>query len=113
MRYVFGAVFLALAVSPAAAAVPNPIATLLGPSIGYRMAQSDLCGWDSNDKLHTIYQKALVAIGMTDAQVATVWSEAKTRMSALTSLPEAAIAHMKADICTPDRRAEFDRAIAD
>jgi hypothetical protein len=57
-----GCLLAGLAVSAAGAAVPNPIASLLGPSIGYLQAQSELCGWNLKDKIRATYQKeALIA----------------------------------------------------
>jgi hypothetical protein len=108
-----GALLAGLTISAAGAAVPNSIASLLGPSIGYLMAQSDLCGWNLNDKIRTTYQKDFAQIGMTDAQQAAAWQQAQARETKLTSLPPKAQDGMKAGICTSVARAEFDQQLAD
>jgi hypothetical protein len=108
-----GALLAGLTVSAAGAAVPNSIASLLGPSIGYLMAQSDLCGWSLNDKIRAIYQKDLAQIGMTDAQQAAAWQQAQARQAKLTSLSPKAKAGMKAGICTSAARAEVEQQLAD
>ena len=51
LAHTVGALLAGLTVSAACAVVPNSIASLLGPSIGYLMAQSDLCGWNLNDRI--------------------------------------------------------------
>ena len=108
-----GCLLAGLAVSAAGAAVPNSIVSLLGPSIGYRLAQSDLCGWSLSDKIHAAYQSGFQQIGMTETQQAAAWAEAKTRQTKLTTLPEEAKARMKADICTPDMRAQVEHELAE
>lgn len=108
-----GALLTDLTVSAAGAAVPNSIASLLGPSIGYLLAQSDLCGWSLNDRIRTTYQKDFAQIGMTDAQQGMVWKQAQARETKLTSLPPKAKAGMKAGICTSAARAEVEQQLAD
>ena len=108
-----GALLVGLTVSAAGAAVPNSIASLIGPSIGYLMAQSDLCGWNLNDRIRATYQKDFAQIGMTEAQQSAAWQQAKARETKLTSLPEKAKDGMKAGICTSAARAELEQRLAD
>jgi hypothetical protein len=108
-----GALLAGLTVSAAGAAVPNSIASLLGPSIGYLMGQSDLCGWSLNDRIRATYQKDFAQIGMTDAQQAAAWEQAQTRETKITSLPPKAQEGMKAGICTSAARAELEKQLAD
>jgi hypothetical protein len=110
---VVGTILATMAVSQVDAAAPNSIVALLGPSIGYRLAQSDLCGWSLSDKIHAAYQSGFQQIGMTETQQAAAWAEAKTRQTKLTTLPEEAKARMKADICTPDMRAQVEHELAE
>jgi hypothetical protein len=110
---VVGALLAGLTVSAAGAAVPNSIAALLGPSIGYLMGQSDLCGWSLNDRIRATYQKDFAQIGMSDAQQATAWQQAQARETKLTSLPPKAKDGMKAGICTSSARAELEKQLAD
>jgi hypothetical protein len=114
MRFLAPAVLLTgLTVSAAVAAVPNSTASLLGPSVGYLMGQSDLCGWSLNDKIRATYQKDFAQIGMTDAQQSAAWREAQERETKLTSLPAKAKDGMKAGICTSAARAEVEKQLAD
>ena len=108
-----GCLLAGLAVSAAGAAVPNSIVSLLGPSIGYLQAQSELCGWNLNDRIRATYQKDFAQIGMTDAQQSAAWQQAQARETKLTSLPPKAKDGMKAGICTPAARAELERQLAD
>ena len=108
-----GCLLAGLSVSAAGAAVPNSIASLLGPSIGYLQAQSELCGWNLNDRIRATYQKDFAQIGMTDAQQSAAWQKAQARETKLTSLPPKAKDGMKAGICTPAARAELERQLAD
>jgi hypothetical protein len=108
-----GCLLASLAVSAAGAAVPNSIALLLGPSIGYLQAQSELCGWNLNDRIRATYQKDFAQIGMTDAQQSAAWEQAQARETKLTSLPPEAKDGMKAGICTPAARAELEQQLAD
>ena len=108
-----GCLLAGLAVSAAGAAVPNPIASLLGPSIGYLQAQSELCGWNLKDKIRATYQKDFAQIGMTDAQQSAAWEQAQARETKLTSLPPDAKDGMKAGVCTSAARAELERQLAD
>ncbi|HEY3910846.1 MAG TPA: hypothetical protein VGM07_13270 [Stellaceae bacterium] len=103
----------ALAASPARAEVPNSVAALLGPSVGYLLAQSDLCQWGLTGKIEQIYRADFRTIGMTAAQQASTWSQAATRREALTALPAAAKMHMKADTCTPASRARVEHDLGD
>ena len=108
-----GALLVGLTVSAADAAVPNAIAALIGPSVGYLMGQSDLCGWDLNDKIRATYQKDFAQIGMTEAQQTAAWEQAKARQAKLMSLPDKAKDGMKAGICTAAARAELEQRLAD
>jgi hypothetical protein len=113
LKAAVGVLLAGLTVSASGAAVPNSIASLLGPSIGYLMAQSDLCGWNLNDRIRATYQKDFAQIGMTDAQQAAAWRQAETRQAKLTGLPPKAKADMKAGLCTSAARAELERQLAD
>jgi hypothetical protein len=108
-----GALLAGLTVSAAGAAVPNSIAALLGPSVGYLMGQSDLCAWDLNDRIRATYQKDFAQIGMTEAQQSGAWEQAEARETKLMSLPEKAKDGMKAGICTSAARAELEQRLAD
>jgi hypothetical protein len=108
-----GCLLAGLAVSAAGAAVPNPIASLLGPSIGYLQAQSELCGWNLKAKIRATYQKDFAQIGMTDAQQSAAWEQAQARETKLTSLPPEAKDGMKVGICTSAARVELERQLAD
>jgi hypothetical protein len=108
-----GALLAGLTVSAAGAAVPNSITSLLGPSIGYLMGQSDLCGWNLNDRIRATFKKDLAQIGMTDAQLAAVWRQAEARETKLTGLPPKAKDGMKAGICTSAARAELEQQLSD
>jgi hypothetical protein len=108
-----GALLTGLTVSAAGAAVPNSITSLLGPSVGYLLGQSDLCGWGLNDRIRATYQKDFAQIGLTDAQQSVAWQQAQARETKLTSLPPKAKAGMKAGICTSAARAELERQLAD
>ncbi len=116
MRFLSAAtsgLLVALAVARADAAVPNSITVLLGPAIGYLLGQSDLCGWNLNDRIRTTYQNDLQQLGMTETQKATVWSDAKARETKLNALPAQAKAGMKAGVCTSAMRAEIERELAE
>ena len=104
---------VALAVARADAAVPNSITALLGPSVGYLLGQSDLCGWNLNDRIHTTYQNAFQQLGMTEAQKTAVWSDAKARETKLNALPPQAKAGMEANICTPASRAQVEQDLTE
>ena len=108
-----GTLLTGLTVPAAGAAVPNSIAWLLGPSIGYLQAQSELCGWNLNDRIRATFQKDFAQIGMTDAQQSAAWEQAQAREIKLTSLPPEAKDGMKAGICTSAARAELERRLAD
>jgi hypothetical protein len=106
-----------LPVSPAAgradAAVPDSITALLGPSLGYLLAQSDLCGWKLNDRIDATYQSDFPKIGMTKAQQEAVRQAAKAREAKRTALPDKATAGMKAGICTSDMRAQVEHDLGE
>jgi hypothetical protein len=101
-----------LATTPTEAA-PNSVAVLLGPSIGYLLAQSDLCKWDISAKIKQTYEASFKAIGMTDAQQAAAWGQAADRQKALANLSRATKAKMKADTCTPAKRQQVELDLTD
>jgi hypothetical protein len=103
----------ALAATPAGAAVPNSITALLGPTVGYLLAQSDLCQWDLSGKIETTYRRGFQTIGMTAAQQATAWAQAATRRKDLADLPAEAKTRMKADTCGQADRARVERDLAE
>jgi hypothetical protein len=107
------AVIFSFAVSAAGAAVPNSVAVLIGPDIGYLMSQSDLCQWGMSAKVQATYQQAFRTMGMTVAQQAAAWDQAKARQADLAKLPADAKARMKADTCTPEAKAHFEHNLAD
>src|SRR5690349_9799738 len=86
-----------LAVFPVNAAVPNSVTALLGPSIGYLLAQSDLCHWELTERIQTTYRNGFKEMGMTAAQQTAVWDQATARQRDLGNLPAEAKARMKAD----------------
>ncbi|MDE2515521.1 MAG: hypothetical protein KGL12_05815 [Rhodospirillales bacterium] len=100
----------ALAVGPAQAApkVPNSIAALMGPTIGYLMSQSDLCGWNMTEQMSTTYDAGFKTIGLSAAQQASIWQVAKDRRAALNHLSAGAKAHMKAATCTAAAKARVE-----
>jgi hypothetical protein len=104
----FATISLALlAMSAATAAhaeVPNPIAALLGPSVGYLLFESDLCGWGLTDKIKKTYQDGFKTIGMTAAQQTTAWQQAADTQQRMADIPTDAKANMKADTCTAPAR---------
>jgi hypothetical protein len=104
--------FPVLAATPTKAA-PNSVAVLLGPSIGYLLAQSDLCQWDISAKIRKTYDASFKAIGMTDAQQAAAWAQAAERQKVLAGLNNAAKAKMKADTCTPAKRQKVEQDLTD
>lgn len=55
---------------PARAEVPISVAALLGPSVGYLLAQSDLCEWGLAERIEKTYQAGFKTIGMTAEQQA-------------------------------------------
>jgi hypothetical protein len=101
-----------LAATPTEAA-PNSVAVLLGPSIGYLLAQSDLCQWDISAKIRATYEASFKAIGMTDAQQAAAWGQAADRQKALSGLNDGTKAKMKADTCTPASREQVEHDLTD
>lgn len=104
---------VAFAVGPAAAAVPPPVLALFAPSIGYQLSQSDLCQWDMANKIRSTFDKSFKDLGMTIAQMATVWEQATARRESLASLPAQAKARMKVDTCTAESRARLEHDLAD
>jgi hypothetical protein len=93
--------------------VPNPVTALLGPRLGYVLAQSDLCGWNLADRITATYQADFKATGLTPAQETAVWNDAAASRKALTGLAPAARTRMKAGICTPAARAELERSLTE
>ncbi len=108
-----GVLFAALAAVPAGAEVPNSITSLLGPSVGYLLGQSDLCQWDLTDRIEKTYKASFQAIGMTPAQQTAAWAQAKARRNGLNGMPAAAKERMKADTCTPEFRARIEQNLRD
>jgi len=115
MRYIiiFIAMLSALAAVPAKADVPNSVVSLLGPSVGYLLGQSDLCEWGLNDKIEQTYKASFQAIGMSAAQQTAAWDMAKARRAGLAGMPADGKARMKADTCTPAFRARFEQDMKD
>jgi hypothetical protein len=107
------ATLLVLAASPAGAAVPNSVTALLGPSVGYLLSQSDLCHWNLTERIRETYQHGFKEIGMTSAQQAVVWEEAKAHQMALAGVPAEAKARMKVETCTSAFRARVERDLAE
>jgi hypothetical protein len=104
-----------LAMSAATAAhaeVPNPIAALLGPSVGYLLFESDLCGWGLTDKIKKTYQDGFKTIGMTAAQQTTAWQQAADTQQRMAGIPPDAKANMKADTCTAAAREHVEHDLA-
>jgi hypothetical protein len=114
MRYAILTLALsALAAAPAKADAPNSIASIVGPSVGYLQGQSDLCEWGLSDKIESTYKASFQAIGMSAAQQAAAWEQAKTRRAGLAGMPAEAKARMKSDTCTPAFRARIEQEIKD
>jgi hypothetical protein len=84
---------------PADAAVPRAIAVLLGPSVGYFMAESKICGWNLDERIRQTYERDFAAIGMTPEQQSEAWAKAKAHEAKLMNLPDKAMAPMKTKIC--------------
>ena len=97
---------------PSRAEVPNSVTALLGPAVGYLLAQSDLCGWDLTAKIEKTYQDAFKAMEMTAEQQASVWSQITARHQALTKLPAETKMRMKAETCTTESRARVEQNLA-
>lgn len=106
------AVLSVLAAMPSRAEVPNPVAALLGPSVGYLLAQSDLCEWGLTAKIEKTYRDGFKTIGMTAEQQTTVWSQAAAHRKTLAELPAEAKTRMKAETCTSASRAQFEKNLA-
>jgi hypothetical protein len=109
----FGVLHAPVITTPARAGVPNSVTALLGPAIGYLLAQSDMCQWDLAEKIEKTYQDGFKTMGMTAAQQASAWSEAAARRKALADLPAEENTRMKAGICTPASRARVEKDVAD
>ncbi|HEY5329327.1 MAG TPA: hypothetical protein VIJ79_05545 [Acidobacteriaceae bacterium] len=103
----------ALSATTSHAEVPNSIAKLLGPAVGYLLSQSDLCQWGLTGDIEKTYRNGFKTMGMTAAQQASTWSQAVARRKALADLPASAKARMKADTCTPALRARVEGDLAD
>jgi hypothetical protein len=108
-----GVLLPALAAVPAGAEAPNSITSLLGPSVGYLLGQSDLCQWDLTNKIEKTYKASFQAIGMTAAQQTAAWARAKIRQNGLISMPAEAKERMKAETCTPAFRARIEQDLHD
>jgi hypothetical protein len=92
--------------------VPNPVVAVLGPSIGYLLAQSELCQWALTEKVRTTYQEAFKQIGMTPEQQATAWAQAVVHQKRLAEIPAEAQARMKAETCTSEAHGRFERDLS-
>lgn len=101
-----------VAAIPSRAEVPNSVAALLGPSVGYLLAQSDLCEWGLTAKIEKTYQDGFKTIGMTAEQQATAWSQAAAHRKTLNDLPAEAKMHMMAETCTPASREQLEKNLA-
>jgi hypothetical protein len=104
--------FAAFTAAPAGAEVPNSIAALLGPNVGYLLAQSDLCRWGLTEKIETTYRSSFKAIGMTEDQQAAAWTQAADRRKHLAALPAKAKTRMKVDTCAQADRARVESELA-
>jgi hypothetical protein len=113
MRF-FPALVIGLLAAPSAEArVPNQIVTLLGPSVGYLLSQSDLCQWGLADKIKTTYRDGFKTIGMTAAQQSTAWEQAAEAQKRMVNLPADAKDRMKADTCSPAARGRVEHDLGD
>lgn len=92
--------------------LPQPVATLIGPGIGYLLGQSDLCQWNMNGQIKAAYQNSFSEMGLSAAQQAAIWQAAAARQKKLADLPAAAKAGMKSGICGPDFRARAEAQIS-
>jgi hypothetical protein len=107
------AAILSFPASGAEAAVPKSIAVLLGPSVGYLLSQSDLCEWGIAAKIENTYKRAFKAIGMTQAQQAAAWEQAKAKQAELAKIPAEAKARIKTDTCTTESRSRVELDISE
>jgi hypothetical protein len=116
MRYFTIATILLLPILAMQAAcaedLPQPVTALIGPGIGYLLAQSDLCQWDMNGQIKAAYQNSFNEMGLSAAQQATIWQAAAARQKKLADLPAAAKAGMKSGTCGPDFRAHLEAQIS-
>jgi hypothetical protein len=101
-----------IVVMPARAEVPTAITAVLGPGVGYLLAQSDLCKWGLAQKIEKTYRDDFVTIGMTAAQQTTTWEMVAARRKALANLPAKAKDGMKAGTCTQVSRARVESDLA-
>jgi hypothetical protein len=93
--------FMAVFVThPGDAATPRSIAVLLGPSVGYLLAESKICGWNLESQIQQTYERDFAVIGMTKAQTDEAWAKAAAHEAKLMGLPEKAMTPMKAQICS-------------
>jgi hypothetical protein len=106
-------VLVAAAATRADAAVPDRIVSLLGPSVGYLLSQSDLCQWGLGDRIRKAYDDGFAAIGMTQAQRSSAWDQASATQRRLAEVPAEAREHMKADTCTSAARERVERDLRD
>jgi hypothetical protein len=97
---------------PSRAEVPNSVTALLGPAVGYLLAQSDLCEWGLTAKIEKTYKDAFRTMGMTEEQQANIWLQTTARHQVLTGLPAEARTRMKAETCTPESRARVEKNLA-
>jgi hypothetical protein len=113
MRYALITAGILLSALPAKADVPNSVAVLLGPSVGYLLGQSDLCQWGLQDRIEATYKASFQAIGMSAAQQAAAWEHAKARRAGLVGMPAEGKTRMIADTCTPAFRERFEKDLKD
>ena len=106
-------VLCAFAIAPARADAPNSIVSLLGPSVGYLLGQSDLCEWGLSDRIEKTYKASFQAIGMSPLQQSSAWDMAKARRANLAEMSIEGKTRMKADTCTPTFRARFEKDLTD
>lgn len=102
-----------IAAVPARADAPHSIVSVVGPSVGYLLGQSDLCEWGMSDKIESTYKASFQAIGMSAAQQAAAWDQAKARRAGIAGMPAEGKARMKADTCTPAFRARIEQELKD
>ncbi len=83
-----------------AARCPTQSRQWLGPSVGYLLAQSDLCEWGLTTKIEEAYQHGFKIIGRIAEQQSNAWSQAAARRKALTNLSAEAKTHEGRDLHT-------------
>jgi hypothetical protein len=104
-----GIAFCSLSPIAVKADAPHSIVSLLGPSVGYLLGQSDLCQWGLTQTIEDTYKASFKAIGMSAVQQDAAWEHAKARRAGLNGMAAEAQARMKADTCTPSFRARFEQ----